>query len=242
MTIYAVGDIHGHLDKLKGAIARIEDDGGPEARVIFLGDMIDRGPDSAGVIEHLRHGVATGRNWTVLLGNHDQMLLQFLDSGDIHHPRTKSPESHWLMDKIGGLTTLASYGIDVRGDRPVEDLRADALAHVPQGHRDFLASLPRYVVEGDLLFAHAGIEPGLPLDQQDPDTFCWIRDPFTRYSAPHPWLIVHGHVHLDAPTHFGNRIDLDGGAGYGRPLAAAALEGRDCWLLTDAGRQPLLPQ
>ena len=92
-----------------------------------------------------------------------------------------------------------------------------------------------------MYFAHAGIRPGVPLDRQCEEDLVWIRQSFHKESGPHPKLIVHGHTPVDAATHYGNRINLDSGAGYGRPLTAAVFEGTDAWLLTASGRQPLNP-
>lgn len=238
--IYAVGDIHGHLDELERALALIAADGGPEADVVFLGDLVDRGPDSRGVIDRLIAGQAAGRPWRVLRGNHDDMFRRFLSEGVINHAQVKSGLP-WTHRRLGGFETLASYGIAADPDTPRRDIVKAALAAVPPAHRDFLDSLPHRLEWGDLLFVHAGICPGVPLAQQDPSDLIWIREPFLSDRRPHPWLVVHGHTALEHPQHFGNRIDLDGGAGYGRPIHPAVFEGRECWLLTERGRVPLVP-
>ena len=235
--IYAIPDIHGQDALLDEALDRIARDGGPDARIVFLGDLVDRGPDSRAVIERLMGGQAGGRPWTVLRGNHDQMFLDFLDTASLHSPRVASGLP-WLNPRLGGDATLASYGITTPD--PAKAL-AEARSIVPKAHRDWLATLPLWSEAGPLLFVHAGIRPGVPLDRQDPDDLMWIRAGFLDHPGPHPWLVVHGHTVLDHPTHFGNRIGLDGGAGYGRPLWAAVFEGRDGWLLTDTGRVPLTP-
>lgn len=235
--IYAIPDIHGQDALLEEALDRIARDGGPGARVVFLGDLVDRGPDSRAVIERLMLGQAEGRPWTVLRGNHDQMFLDFLDSATLHSPRVSSGLA-WLHFHLGGAATLASYGVAAADP---EVAHAEARTEVPQTHRDWLASLPLWHKAGPLLFVHAGIRPGFALDAQDPDDLMWIRAGFLDHRDPHPWLVVHGHTALDHPAHFGNRIDLDGGAGFGRPLWPAVFEGRDCWLLDDTGRVPLTP-
>ena len=238
--IYAIGDIHGHIDKLDRALDLIAADGGPDARIVFLGDYVDRGPDSRGVLDRLAQGLAAGADWHILLGNHDHLFRRFLHNGSLHDDRIKSGVS-WLHPRLGGVETLASYGIDDAGQRPVEDLLQAARAAVPPEHADLLESALTHLEQDDLLFAHAGIRPGVPLAQQTEDDLIWIRDPFLEYRAPHPWLVVHGHTALDHPAHHGNRVNLDGGAGYGRPLHPAVFEGRDCWLLTESGRLPLTP-
>ena len=238
--IYAVADIHGHLDQLDRALALIEADGGADAQIIFLGDLVDRGPDSRGVIDRLMQGQAAGRPWQVLRGNHDDMFRRFLAGGVVHNARIRSGIS-WTHPRVGGLGTLASYGIAAEAEVPVPDLFADAQEAVPAEHLTFLDALPRRIERDGRLFVHAGIRPGLALEAQDPEDLIWIRDPFLTDPRPHPWLVVHGHTALDYPQHFGNRIDLDGGAGFGRPLHPAVLEGERCWLLTDRGRELLTP-
>jgi len=239
-TIYAVGDIHGHLDQLDHALALIAADGGPEAEVVFLGDLVDRGPDSRGVIDRLMQGQAAGRPWQILRGNHDDMFRRFLQDGVVDNARIKSGVT-WTHPRIGGLATLGSYGIAAEDGTPEPALFDATRGAVPPDHLAFLDGLPRRIEQGELLFVHAGIRPGVPLSAQDPEDLLWIRGAFLDDPRPHPWLVVHGHTALEYPRHFGNRIDLDGGAGYGRPVVPAVFEGRDCWLLTDAGRVPLTP-
>lgn len=238
--IYAVGDIHGQADALDRALGLIAADGGPRARIVFLGDLVDRGPDSRGVIERLIGGRARGRPWQVILGNHDRLFLDFLDGGALHHPRIRSGLL-WTDPRLGGIDTLASYGVAAGPGADPAALRLAALEAVPGPHVDFLRGLPLTVVHDDLLFVHAGIRPGVPLAAQDPDDLIWIREPFLDWRDPHPWLVVHGHTALQHPEHAGNRVNLDGGAGWGRTLHPAVFEGRDCWLLTDTGRVRLTP-
>ncbi len=238
--IYVIADIHGQLDALERALTRIDADGGTGAEVVFLGDLVDRGPDSRGVIEHLIAGLAQGRNWRVLKGNHDRMFARFVRTGDQHDARILSGIG-WLHPRLGGLATLESYGVaDVAGIS-VEMAGASARTVVPEAHLAFIDTMPLYLERGPLLFVHAGILPGIPLGAQTEDDLVWIRDPFLNDTRAHPWLVVHGHTALEQPHHFGNRVDLDGGAGYGRPLFPAVFEGTDCWLLTDEGRRALRP-
>jgi serine/threonine protein phosphatase 1 len=231
--IYALGDIHGQKAQLDHALALIEADGGRNAPLVVLGDLVDRGPDSRGVIDTLIAGQAAGRDWTVLQGNHDQLFLDYLDLGRIYSPLVKSGRS-WLEAPIGGTATLASYGVS----EPDVDV---ARAAVPDAHAAFLRALPRLHQVDDLLFVHAGIDPKLPLEWQNPDELIWIREPFLTYTDPLPWLVVHGHTAIDYPCHHGNRVNLDGGAGYGRPLVPAVIEAGQVWLLTDNGRVALRP-
>ena len=238
--IYAIGDIHGQPGMLETALNRIEQDGGPDARIVFLGDYVDRGPDSRAVIERIRAGVEAGRDWIALLGNHDRMFSMFMED----YPRNDARllvGYHWLHDRIGGVETLASYGVNVTDGDRIYQVHADARASVPQDHVDFLAGLKPYHQEGDLLFVHAGIRPGVALQDQTTDDLIWIRQEFLNDQTLHPWLVVHGHTPADQAEHRGNRINLDAGAGYGRPLVSAVFEGRDCWLLTANGREALEP-
>jgi len=238
--IYAIGDIHGQKTMLEDALARIEADGGPGAPVVFLGDLVDRGPDSAGVIDLLQKGVAEGRNWTVLRGNHDRMYSYFM--GDLPRP---DPQvllgMDWFSDRIGGRTTLASYGIETGETSRYHQVHSEARAMIPKAHVAFMAGLAAYHQVGDLLFAHAGIRPEVPLAEQSEDDLCWIRHAFLDYEGAHPWLVVHGHTPQKAPVHEGNRVNLDSGAGYGRPITAAVFEGTEVHVLEERGRRALLP-
>ncbi|MGK7752878.1 MULTISPECIES: metallophosphoesterase family protein [unclassified Roseovarius] len=225
-----IPDIHGYraeMDRVLSLVARHE---GPDARIVFLGDYTDRGPDSRGVIQTLIDGIAAGRDWTALRGNHDQMFLNALEG-------TMEPERFqwWMQGNLGGRETLASYGIK----SPAYE--GDWREQVPGVHRQFLSTLP-YTHETDQLFlCHAGISPGTPLERQVPEDLLWIRDAFLYDTRDHGKLVVHGHTPVDAPEHHGNRVALDVGAGWGRPLRAAVFEGRRCWVLTEAGRKPLEP-
>lgn len=238
--IYAVGDIHGQIDMLHNALHLIEADGGADAEIVFLGDYIDRGPDSRAVVQLLLDGKTAGRNWTMLKGNHDRYLSRFLDDATVYDSGTRTG-LFWFNSRLGGDTTMASYGVEAEDGAPIAPIHQAALANVPDDHRRFMADLSLYHTTDNLLFVHAGIRPKVPLAEQTENDLIWIRDGFLDNKTRHPWLVVHGHTALDAPYHFGNRIDLDGGAGYGRPLYPAVFEGRDCWLLTPSGRLPLLP-
>ncbi|WP_146347985.1 metallophosphoesterase family protein [Phaeobacter marinintestinus] len=238
--IYAVGDIHGQTQMLDRALELIAADGGPDAHIVFMGDYTDRGPDSKGVIDRLIAGQSAGKPWTFLKGNHDRMFEWFMQDTPRHDPHMLVGY-HWLHDRIGGIETLASYGVTFPERTRLEDVHQIAKQAVPQTHVDFLRGLSLSHEAGDLLFVHAGIRPGIPLDEQSENDLVWIREPFLDDTTQHPRLIIHGHTALDHPQHFGNRIDLDGGAGYGRPLHPAVFEGTDCWLLKDDGRSPLTP-
>jgi serine/threonine protein phosphatase 1 len=237
--IYAVGDIHGQLDMLETALRHIESDGGPDARIVFLGDLVDRGDSSAQVIERLRAGQAEGRNWTVLCGNHDDLFAGFLRTGAVEDARIKSGVP-WTGPRLGGLATLASYGMTDL-DRPAPALWAEAKSVVPSAHLTYLESLPDHLLIDDLLFVHAGIRPGISLANQTRDDMKWIRQEFLDDPRQHPWLVVHGHTAIQAAEHRGNRVNLDSGAGYGRPITAAVFENGRVWTLDAMGRMPLDP-
>lgn len=240
MHTYAIGDIHGQIDLLRGAHALIAQDMAKHgaAPVVHVGDLVDRGPDSAGVIELLRAGIAKGQNWIVLKGNHDRMLVGFLDDPAWRDPGLKAEHSY-LHPKIGGGTTLASYGVANAADRPVNKVHADAVAAVPQSHRDFLHSRPVSFQRGECFFCHAGVRTTNFLSAQNEQDLCWIRKGFLEVTESFGPLIVHGHTAIDHATHYGNRVNLDSSAAYGGPLSAVVIEGRDVFLLTEDGRKPI---
>ncbi len=238
--IYAIGDIHGQKTMLEDALARIEREAGRDAEIVFLGDLVDRGPDSAGVIDLLQKGVAEGRNWTVLRGNHDRMYSCFMEELPRPDPYLLLGMD-WFSERIGGRSTLASYGIATDETSRYFQVHAEAREAIPRVHVDFMAGLPGFHQAGALLFVHAGIRPGVALADQSEDDLCWIRHDFLDHTDPHPWLVVHGHTPQKAPVHEGNRVNLDSGAGYGRPITAAVFEGREVCVLEEKGRRPLRP-
>ncbi len=236
-TIYAIGDIHGQYDMLTQALDHIEQDGGRDAKVVFLGDLVDRGPNSKLVVQHLIDGIAAGKDWTVLRGNHDQLFANFLEPEPKIEMRLMIGMD-WLDDRLGGQTTLASYGVEITDQSRHWEVHEQARALVPRSHTDFIKSLPMTHIDGGYLFVHAGIRPDVPLDQQEQEDLYWIREPFLSYPDPHPYIIVHGHTAIKAATHYGNRINIDTGAGYGRKLTVLGIEGQDTWLLDETGRHP----
>ncbi len=239
-SLYAIGDIHGQLAELQRVLALIEADGGVDAKIVFLGDYTDRGADSRAVIDLLLEGRDQGRNWHFIKGNHDRMFEWFLEPYPRHEAYLPI-ELSWLNPRLGGDTTLASYGLAFTDKDRQINVHAEALTAVPQTHLEFLRTLPLTFETDDLFFCHAGIRPGVPLAKQTEEDLLWIRQEFHKDSRRHPKLIVHGHTPVDAATHYGNRINLDTGAGYGKPLTAAVFEGADCWLLTREGRVALTP-
>jgi serine/threonine protein phosphatase 1 len=240
MHLYAIGDIHGHLDLLQAAHELIANDMAQHGRgqVIHVGDLVDRGPNSRGVIDHLMQGQDRGEDWIVLKGNHDRMFARFLNDPNEPEPGLRA-DLGWLHPKLGGPATLASYGVAKSADRPIPKVHADALAAVPQAHRDFLAALPTMHLAGDCVFVHAGLRPGVPLDQQTETDLVWIRDAFLIEPVSFGPLVVHGHTAIDHATHYGNRVNIDSSAAYGGPLSTVVIEGRQAALLTPHGRKKL---
>ena len=239
--IYAIGDIHGHLEKLREAHALIEADkakvGAVDAPIVHVGDLIDRGPNSAGVIDYLMQGTDEGRPWVNLMGNHDRLMFWFLDDHRRADPRLRS-DYNWLHERMGGRETLESYGVGWHSD--LTALQAEAQRAVPDQHILFLKRLKlTYAVE-DVFFTHAGIRPGIPLDQQAEDDLLWIRREFHDDPRDHGALIVHGHTPVDTVEHHGNRLNIDTGAAWGRDLSTVVIDAGEVFLLTNEGREPVV--
>ncbi|KAJ57396.1 serine/threonine protein phosphatase [Actibacterium mucosum KCTC 23349] len=241
MRAYAIGDIHGHLDKLVEIHRRIADDrvqtGDHEAPVVHLGDYADRGPDVPGVLDFLGDGLSKGKPWILIRGNHDRMMAAYL-----RDPSERDPlrdDLFWLQDTIGGRKTLEGYGVDVALDRDVDAIHADAIAAVSDRHLKLLDGLQNsFAVEG-VFFCHAGIRPGVPLDDQSEDDLVWIRHDFLRDTRDHGALIVHGHTPVPQIEHAGNHLNIDTGAAYGGPLTCVVIEDGAVFELTLHGRVPV---
>lgn len=219
-TIYAIGDIHGCAELLDQLLAKIDADAGglDAAQLVFLGDYVDRGPDSKGVIDQLV-GLRKRQPGAVFLkGNHEALLLDFLE-----HPQDMA---HWL--DWGGEETLVSYGLSGILQRPHEDLAADLLEAMPPEHLAFLKALTLTHREGDYVFVHAGLRPGISLDAQNEDDLLWIRKRFhnTPRDQRPSFTVVHGHQPLKKPLDKGWRIDVDTGACWSGKLTAVVLEGK----------------
>jgi serine/threonine protein phosphatase 1 len=222
-VIYAIGDIHGESSKLDLMHSMIRADARGRAAdrkvAVYLGDYVDRGPDSAGVVERLVGDPLPGFETVFLKGNHEEFMLHFLETGD--------SSSGWFHN--GGLDTLEGYGVEVRGHslwRPDSGELRDALDEkLPDSHRRFLGTLGLYHIEGDYLFVHAGIWPGRALEEQTAADMLWIRNRFLESNKDHGFMVVHGHTPRDFPEIRPNRIGIDTGAVYGGKLTALALEG-----------------
>ena len=222
--VYAVGDIHGHLGLLDDLLARIEDDilERPVATIgiVFLGDLIDRGPDSAGVVERLstlRHFPAKA---LFLMGNHEEVLLRVLNG---------EPNLAYDWLGYGGDACAESYGVSAPALHAMSEERiAEALrAAIPPAHIAFLESFGDTFRFGDYLFVHAGIRPGVPIEQQQPQDLRWIRHPFLSDGHDHGCMVVHGHTISDGVERRANRIGIDTGAYRSGVLTAAVIEGSE---------------
>jgi serine/threonine protein phosphatase 1 len=242
MRTYAIGDIHGHIELLREVHSWIAADQAKHgaAPIVHVGDLVDRGLDCRGVVEYLRAGVEAGQDWVVLKGNHDRMFTNYIRDINYHDPCLRTDLSY-LHPKIGGAATLESYGVKNAADCPLAPVHAEAVAAVPEAHLKFLESLPIYYQRGEVIYVHAGIRPGIPIAQQAEDDLVWIRKGFLEDTRDFGALIVHGHTALDAPMHYGNRVNIDSSAAYGGPLTAVVLEGREVFNLTAAGRIAVLP-
>ncbi len=219
-----MGDIHGRLDLLERLLALIAEDAAgsaaPHRHLVFLGDLIDRGPDSRGVVETLRRGPPASPQWcdfrwTVLMGNHEDEMLRFL----------VDPEGgeDWMAN--GGLETIRSYaGSEIRRGS-LEGLRRALLHALPESHRAFLAGLPLSCTVGDYMMVHAGIRPQVPLDRQARADLLWIRGPFLASDEAHGKMVVHGHTIVTEPEDRANRIAIDTGAYFSGRLTALVAEG-----------------
>lgn len=232
---YVVGDIHGRLDLLEQLLGKIHED--LKARptkatlLVFVGDLIDRGPNSAQVIERLRTYRHAGVSPVFLLGNHEEVLLRILKGDGSLIPS-------WL--RFGGAQCLTSYGVDpatlarLRSDAAVEAVRAA----VPPEHVEFLEEFVDTCRFGDYLFVHAGIRPGVELDDQRQSDLRWIREPFLFDDTDHGFIVVHGHTISSEIEECANRIGIDTGAFATGILSAVAIEGEERWFLDTRAPTP----
>jgi serine/threonine protein phosphatase 1 len=206
MTLtYAIGDIHGCLEKLAELVRRCNDDAASQPmRLLFLGDYVDRGPDSRGVIQFLLELQRAHPYRDVFLkGNHEDLLAAATDSDFF--------EERWLSN--GGVETLKSYGLTTA-------------AEIPEDHVNWLRRLPLFFDDGLRFFVHAGVHPDRALERQDEDDLLWIRKPFLTSEKDWRRLVVHGHTPLTSgkPDLRANRLNLDTGAVFGGPLTAAVFD------------------
>ncbi|MFN3230836.1 MAG: metallophosphoesterase family protein [Alphaproteobacteria bacterium] len=234
--LYAIGDVHGRVDLLNRLADDIQADAAPyegfRKVLITLGDYIDRGPGSREVIDFLRAPPLAGFESVNLLGNHEDLMLRFLERPSVI--------SDWVMN--GGDATLASYGVKLVPDwekKEVASTLRDKLRTVlPDAHLKFLKQLKPYHVEGDYMFVHAGVRPGQPVTQQDAQDLIWIREPFLQSRKNHGKVVVHGHSVAYQPEVWPSekrtsRIGIDTGAYLTGRLTCLALAGQTrTWLQT----------
>lgn len=221
LRVYAVGDVHGRADLLKSLFSRIDEDlkkhPAAQSVQIFLGDYVDRGLDSAGVMDLLIERRQTHRV-VCLKGNHEAFLIDFLED----------PQLLRLWAKNGGLATLASYGLTPPinpNPKEAAELCASLRSTIPERHIKFLAGLELAFTCGDFFFVHAGVRPSKPLSCQREEDLLWIRDEFLRHEEPFEKIIVHGHTPVMEPEVRQNRINIDTGAYATGRLTCLRLEG-----------------
>lgn len=225
--IYAVGDIHGCLDLFEQLILKIEADDAARSRanttIILLGDLVDRGPASSGVVDAAIK-LAARRNVHTLCGNHEEMLLKALEDTKymrayLHH---------------GGRETVLSYlkDPDDYNSLTFDEVRERLLDCLPIEHLRFLQNLEDKVIVGDYLFVHAGVRPGVSIHDQASADLRWIREPFLSTDVPCSYCVIHGHTISGKPEVRAGRIGVDTGAYQSGKLTALGLEGEERWFLT----------
>lgn len=226
--VYAIGDVHGRLDLLDRLLSDIADDACAasfrQVVVVFLGDLIDRGPDSRAVVERVAagppsSGALAGARYVCLRGNHEDILMEFLADFSIG--------SRWFRN--GGLESVRSYVGEVDSQLAHDYPRLQRLLYkaMPPHHLRFLSSIPARHEEGDYLFVHAGVRPGIALERQDPYDLMWIREPFLSAPESRPKMVVHGHTITEMPDERNNRIAIDTGAYRTGRLTALVLDGAE---------------
>lgn len=225
--VYAIGDIHGRDDLFAALIEQIEEDDAArdpaETSIVLLGDLIDRGPASAAVVERA-FALAQRRSVRLLTANHEEVFLKALGG---------SVDALRFFCRIGGEETIWSYGIvgDAYRAMSFDELLPALQGAVPDHHRAMLEAAEDHVQIGDYLFVHAGIKPGVELAGQKPSDLRWIREPFLDDPRWHGALVVHGHTITDAVDERPNRIGIDTGAYASGKLTAIGMAGTDRWFL-----------
>ncbi|HEX7876047.1 MAG TPA: metallophosphoesterase [Sphingobium sp.] len=227
VRVYAIGDIHGRLDLFEQLLQAIDQDSGERrplrTELILLGDLVDRGPSSAQMIDRAM-GLATSGSVHFIKGNHEEVFAAAA-RGDVR--------SAGFLRRIGGVETLASYGLDADRSAAMDDgaLARWMLTHVPREHVDFVSGFKDMLTIGDYLFVHAGIRPRVPLEAQDPADLRWIRGDFLMYRGDHGRVVIHGHSITPQIDEQANRIGIDTGAWRSGTLTAIGLEGSERWFL-----------
>ena len=222
---FAIGDIHGRADLFQKMLDRIRieaEDLGEVARIVLLGDYIDRGPNSADVLEMIVN--LRAKDWcdpVVLLGNHELSLIKFCMDSSVG----------WAWLEHGGLATLTSYGIPNLGDanNPAQwtELQKRILRMIPQTHLRLLCDAKIFFVAGDYLFVHGGVKPGVPIESQTSETLLWIREEFLKAEKACDFVVVHGHSARETAENLEWRIGVDTGAYASGTLTAVKLRQSD---------------
>ncbi len=227
--LYAIGDIHGRLDLLNILLAKIDADdaerGPAETKLILLGDLPDRGPDSRGVIERVIALADHNPGCILLKGNHEELLIRAWD-GERGIAGT--------FNRAGGKETMLSYGVSDEdyAEWDLSDLVENVARFVPKDHVDFLRGFQDWFRAGDYLFVHAGIRPGIALEDQDPVDLRWIRREFIESADDHGMMVIHGHTITEEVDEQANRIGIDTGAYASEILTAIGIEDEDRWFLS----------
>lgn len=222
LCVYAIGDMHGRADLFDILVEKIRADAARRACrrriLVCLGDYVDRGPESRGLIARLAAGPPEGFELRCLKGNHEAVMLAFLEDPEVF--------GHWIA--LGGDATLKSYGIDIvrdAGGGGGGRIRAALCAALPESHVRFLQELELWTRIGNYLFVHAGLRPGLPPQRQSEDDLIWIREPFLNYDGDFGGVVVvHGHTPRHDPEVSHNRINIDTGAFMTGRLTCLVLE------------------
>jgi len=223
VRVYAIGDLHGRLDLLRQLLDKISIDsasrGARRNKIIFLGDYIDRGGDARTLLDFISTGPVDGFETVYLVGNHEDYLLRFMDDTTI------GPQ--WL--KYGGRNTLDNYAITpalaAPGAEDFDGIQEELRRAVPESHLAFLRGLKTWHIEGGYLFVHAGIRPGIPIEQQTRHDLTFSREGFVDCDEDHGYVVVHGHTVHATPEFLPNRINIDTGAFESGTLTCLNLEG-----------------
>lgn len=231
--IYAVGDIHGRADLLKSLQEMIRQDAQAntpcDTAVVYLGDYLDRGPFIQDTVNLVINGLPEDFQITWLRGNHEQMFADFLQDPSV------LPD--WI--DLGGLWTLTSYGLhlgpDALSPQRAAQVRDDLVAGMPEEHLDFLRQLPLQHQLGDYLFVHAGVRPGIPMEEQAANDLLWIRDEFLSERHDLDCMVVHGHTVERQPEPRRHRLGIDTGAYATGVLTCAVLEEDSIRFLATSG-------
>ena len=228
--VYAIGDVHGCESLFVNLLALVRQDNATRTpavcRIILLGDVIDRGPDSSRLLRRLSRYTQASDRFTVLMGNHEHLMSAAL-SGDM------IALASWIG--LGGDQTLLSFGVSepLIREGATARLLADARRSIEPELVIWLDRLPMTARSGDLVFVHAGVRPGIPIDQQAPEDLLSIRTPFLMSDEARGYLIVHGHtIHVGGPDQHSNRIGIDTGAYQTGRLTSIGFDADDCWTLS----------